>query len=182
MKLSEFLAILIYILAVACSGAEPTIKESLTVQSAFAIQTQEGKYTNHGTAFLYDGYVISCSHLLHGATTARIRYEGQWLDCVLVKSDDLADVAYFKPAKPIGECASPIGFICMAGFEDRLTQKELPVTAIVKYNQVKLKGEFTHGASGSPIYRDGKLFGMATAYGDGIVSILPVAIIKDLKP
>lgn len=162
-----------------------------TPQYAFHLKIVLGAQTAHGTAFLHDGYLVTCAHCMEGKPGALIWNGSEWIDAVLTKIDTAADVAYLMPSSVFAApTAIPVGFVCVARNGKSDVYDTLTVTKEVD-GFCTMKG-FDYGASGSPVFKDGKLYGMARAIKQrqnwrkvmvrtDDIEVVPIAVIEKLK-
>ena len=138
-----------------------------------------------GTAFCIPGHLLTASHVLQTTATYYVR-NGEdyhplehlmWTPRQVMADDKLGyDVAIY----PLGDMPSPLSLsdkdaekddqlevLCWQFKDGRLQQVYTP--CIVRgdaeeegYFQISTAERITHGASGCPVYKDGKVYGMLT--------------------
>lgn len=134
----------------------PSFATDAVPQYAFHVKVGFG----HGTAFSYQGMLVTCAHVMDGKNSALVWNGAEWIDAALVKIDNTADVAFLMPSSnflPPNDI--PAGFVCVARNGKLDIYQTLTITS-EKDGFCTMKG-FDHGASGSPVFKDGKLYGMA---------------------
>lgn len=137
---------------------------------------------NHGTSFCMDGYVITCAHVVADFATVKVWHDDEWVKCEVVKVIAEYDTAYLKPEKKLTDKGKD-GFVCSYWDHDTGLITDLQVTGTAPVFLVTMHG-FKPGGSGSPIYKDGKVYGMAYALAKGTdyVFFIPFPVIKANKP
>lgn len=142
-------------------AAKPKTVPSFAIDSIPQLAYHIKVGIGHGTGFMYQGFLVTCAHVMDGKDAALVWNGSEWIDAVLLKIDPVTDVAILAPSSAFGQPDAPAGFVCYA------RNGKLDVYATLRITKeldgfCTMKG-FDHGASGSPVFKDGKLYGMARA-------------------
>jgi hypothetical protein len=136
---------------------------------------------NHGTGALIDGRIVTALHVVDGPGDILIEINGQWVKCAIVLQDKDIDVAVIEPLVPLDSFAiyNPVDgcHSSVKGTPVRVLDAS-PLSTL----WMKIPG-FHHGASGSPIIRDGRLIAVGVAIRSeeepDYVNIVPAALIEE---
>lgn len=166
-------------MAIACSAAD--VARIKSVSAPYPSVTDEGVpcmawTTGKGTCFEHAGFIITAAHVIRDGVDIKIETREGWKTALVVSVNYHFDVAYLRLEKPAkltriegnGLFASANGmpikcFACVAG--------HFP--------------GFDHGGSGGPLYRDGRLEGIALTLGEkdsSFVQFCPASVIDSLLP
>jgi len=115
--------------------------------------------TNHGTATVLDGAIVTAAHNVESGRVSIETAEG-WVQCRVQKSDVDADLALLKPERPVrhGGARKDGCYGSVRGLPVQCLR--LKVSGMVS---AEIPG-FDHGASGSPLIVNGAFHGICTDY------------------
>ncbi len=139
-------------------------------------------YTGHGTAVAVDltayglpgkHYLLTCAHLVDGYTDHRILVATKIRPCRIVWKDDELDLCVLRCEAELPEvvslAADDLGVkdkFTTIGYPEGQKSKVLQGT-VTKKNGILREAEiagFEHGCSGSGLFSNGKLAGLATGF------------------
>jgi len=136
---------------------------------------------DHGTGALVDGLILTARHVVEGAGKNLCEVNGKWIQCRMLAEDADLDIAVLVPLEPI----TPPTYALVDGCHSSVKGTPIAVLPAKKLSTLWMNIEgFHHGASGSPVIKDGRVIAVAVAMRSeeesNTVQIVPAMMFQEV--
>lgn len=136
---------------------------------------------DHGTGALVDGLILTARHVVEGAGKNLCEVNGKWVQCRVIVEDADLDIAVLEPQEPI----VPQTYAVVDGCHSSVKGTPIAVLPAKKLSTLWMNIEgFHHGASGSPVIKDGRVIAVAVAMRSeeesNTVQIVPAIMLQEI--